>query len=244
MKRLGRRQKALEFRTWGGKRKGAGRKAPAGKRPGVSHHGRGTHSAAHPLHVTLRLHPDIPSLRERRLYVALEEALRAGNERFGFRAVEFSVQGNHLHLLAEAANARVFSRGMQGLVIRMARAINRALERSGKVFVDRFHHRALRTPTETRNALGYLFGNVHHHAKRNGLRWKAGLVDPFSSATWFDGWSSPIESIRKAGPSPVARPETWMLRVGWRRLGLLDPSRVGGKQGALPPDIPSGKTRD
>lgn len=217
-----RRQHKFEFRSWGGKRKGAGRK-PKRKRPGVSHHGRGRHNASLPLHLTLRLRPDIPNLRQRELYVAVENAVRAGNSRFGFRAVHFSVQGNHLHLVGEADTAKALSRGMQGLTIRIARAINRVLERKGKVFDDRFHHRELSTPTETRNALAYVYLNVHHHAKGRGLRWSPKLVDPFSSATWFDGWKTKIESIRKPAPSPVANPQTWMLRVGWRRQGLLDP---------------------
>ena len=219
-----RRQRTLDFRTWGGKRKNAGRKAEARKRPGVSHHGRGTHKASHPVHVTLRLRREIPSVREQKLYLAVESAIRAGNERAGFRAVEFSVQGNHLHFIVEATDALALTSGMQGLTIRIARAINRALERTGKVFADRFHHRELSTPTETRIALEYVFLNVHHHAKGHGLRWNPRLVDPYSSATWFTGWATPIETIRREAPPPVALAQTWMLRVGWRRLGLLRPS--------------------
>ena len=38
--------------------------------------------------------------------------------RFGLRVFDFSVQGNHLHLIVEADSSESLSRGMQGLCIR------------------------------------------------------------------------------------------------------------------------------
>jgi hypothetical protein len=48
--------------TWGGRREGAGRK-PVGRWPGPSHGPRPQHSERHPVHLTLRVGRDIPSLR-------------------------------------------------------------------------------------------------------------------------------------------------------------------------------------
>jgi putative transposase len=61
------------------------------------------------------------------------------------------------------------------------------------------------------------------HAVRAGV-----ALDPASSARWFDGWrSSAGQSLPDADTSPeVARPRTWMLRVGWRRHGLVDPGEL------------------
>jgi hypothetical protein len=42
---------------------------------------------------------------------------------------------------------------VRGLVIRVAKAVNRALARHGRIWGDRFHSRILRTPREVRNAL-------------------------------------------------------------------------------------------
>ncbi len=61
-------------------------------------------------------------------------------------------------------------------------------------------------------------------------------LDPASSARWFDGlkrWGPSAHEEYGARPSmrrqcPVARPRTWLLRVGWRRQGLLDPADVPG----------------
>ena len=47
-----------------------------------------------------------------------------------FRLVQFSVQADHLHLLVEGPDTRL-ALGIRGLIIRVARAINRALGRDG-----------------------------------------------------------------------------------------------------------------
>jgi len=67
--------------------------------------------------------------------------------------LQFSVQRDHIHLLVEAPDGRALSRGLQGLAIRIAKGVNRILGRRGRVWADRFHARALRTPREVRNAL-------------------------------------------------------------------------------------------
>src|SRR5712692_4400514 len=110
----------LELPTWGGRRKGAGRK-PKGPLRLVSHKKRPVHVARYPLHAVLRTRPDVPGLRKRAVMEELRQGLR-GN----FRLVHYSVQGNHLHLVVEAEDKLALSRGMQGLAVRVARAINRA----------------------------------------------------------------------------------------------------------------------
>lgn len=56
--------------------------------------------------------------------------------KFGARLVEFSVQGNHLHLIVEADDSASLSRAMQGLCIRIARALNALMRSAGAVFAD------------------------------------------------------------------------------------------------------------
>src|SRR5689334_20847637 len=75
-------QREMEFIGHGGKRPGAGRKLAPGKRRGVAHRRR-EHAFDKPLHITARLADDIPNVRERTLYLIIEEAIRAANERFG-----------------------------------------------------------------------------------------------------------------------------------------------------------------
>jgi REP element-mobilizing transposase RayT len=177
----------------------------------------------HPVHVTLRLRSGLPTLRQRSLANVVFAVFRRARERFGARLVEFSVQGNHLHLIVEAANKPALARAMQGLGIRLARRLNRRLRRRGPVFADRYHARALRTPTEVRRALVYVLQNHRKHGA-TGQTW---LVDPFSSAAYFEGFKTRIRRWPRHGFAPprhpvTAPPKGWLLRVGWRRLGLLD----------------------
>ena len=225
-------QRAFHFRSWGGARVGAGRK-PKGLRPGVSHLRRPAHSRHHPVHVTLRVRRGLSTLRKHELFVEVRRALVAGRERFGFRLVHFSVQRDHLHLLAEAADRRALSRGLQGLSIRVARAVNRRLQRRGKVFADRYHARALKTPRTVRCALKYVLLNARKH-ERGTSAVPFGFVDWCSSAAWFDGFARPPElvfgarecreefRVRHALDSPVVAPRTWLLTVGQRRVEPFD----------------------
>ncbi len=209
----------------GGARDGAGRK-PSGRRVGVPHRRRELHVARHPVHVTMRAREGLPSFRSDRLLLAAMRSSIAASEKDGFRVVHFSIQSNHLHLIVEAENEQALSRGMQGLSIRMARAAHRALGHGGNIFSDRYHAHQLETPRETRAALLYVLQNWAKHGH-------GGDYDPHSSASWFDGWSEPPPA---PGDTPlVASARTWLVRVGWRRHGLLRP----GERPAAAGDQPS-----
>ena len=179
------------------------------------------------MHVTLRVREGLPSLRRRGLFLRVHGALIRGRERFGLRLCEYSVQGNHIHFIAEATDRRGLSRGLQALAIRLARTINRTLARRGAVFADRYHARALKTPLEVRNALRYVLHNAVHHAgqragARPGSRAQAWL-DPCSSAPSFGGWLGRLGGAATplVADEAVVPPLTWLLRAGWRRKGLL-----------------------
>jgi REP-associated tyrosine transposase len=200
---------------WGGRRKGAGPKR-RGERANVSHRTRAALADRFPVEVTLRVKSGLPSLRGLREFAALRGAIVAGCKRAGFRLVHFSVQSNHMHLIVEGDSRPTLARGLQGLAIRMARALNRLWRRVGNVFADRYHDRILRSPREVWNALRYVLCN----ARKHGAWSSRTRHDPFSSAAWFDGWRSappmPAES------SPAARAGTWLLKDGWRFHGLID----------------------
>jgi putative transposase len=205
------RPRELEFRSWGGPRRGAGRKR-TGPKDRVSHRAREALSDRHPVHVTVRLREGLPSLRRDAAREAIERSFRAGCERFGFRLTQYSLQSNHVHLIAEAGDERALSRGMKGLLVRVARALNRLWARKGSVFADRYHTHPLRTPREVRAALAY----VLHNARRHGLRVLG--IDPYSSGRWFDGWSRRLVFATR---SCAARAQSWLLRIGWRRHGRI-----------------------
>ena len=201
----------------------------------MSHRTREALAPRFPVHVTLRLRENLPSLRNPALFAGVHAALREGRNRFGFRLNHFSVQSNHLHLIGEAGGRQALSRGMQGLGVRLARAINARLRRAGKVFADRYHDRILKSLREVRNALEYVLKNARHH----GIAHSDGM-DPCSSAAWFDGWKQ-VVGAGIDGACAIVQPRTWMLGVGWRRLGLipvqaLPPARAARRQVDRPVD--------
>jgi REP element-mobilizing transposase RayT len=221
--------------TRGGKRPGAGRKRvrplPEGWKAGrtfVPHLRRVSIDARRPAHITLRLRPVVRTLRNGRHYKVVHAALGAGAERRGFRLVHYSVQRDHLHLIVEADDRRALARGMQGLNIRIARRLNRALKRSGPVLADRYHARVLGSPTEVRRALLYVLNNARHHAAQGRATYPQSWIDPFSSAADFDGWSRPVFAADETLERCTAAPRSSVLRGGWRRAGLLDPAAVPG----------------
>ncbi len=180
------KQLAFSLRSrprWGGPRLGSGRKP--GANPGLPHRGRPRFPGRFPAHVTLKMRPDVPSLRTVRVVREIERSFAAACERGQFRVVHYSLQSDHAHLLVEAANRHALGRGMKAIGARLARAVNRVCQRRGPVLADRFHLRLLRTPREVRAALAYVLLNARRHARR-----MVGAVslDPASSAWWFDGW--------------------------------------------------------
>jgi REP-associated tyrosine transposase len=146
------RQQAIKFPSaWGGARKGAGPK-PRAKRPGVSHRTRDALASRVPAQVTMRVESGFPSLRRLKEFAVLRGAMVAGCEREGFRLVHFSVQSNHLNLLVEGDCRSSLSGGLQGLAVRMARALNRLWRRMGSVFADRGVERAALRPLQRAQA--------------------------------------------------------------------------------------------
>ena len=166
------------------------------------------------MHVTMRARRDLWSLRGR-LFPSVKACVARATHA-GFRVVQFSVQRDHVHLIVEGADRQRVMRGVTGLAVRVAKAVNRAMRRRGSVWDDRYHARSLKTPREVRNALAYVLLNWRKHIRDA----RAG-VDRCSSAPWFTGWRDLRLTAVPVEESPVAAPHTWLASVGWRRHGLL-----------------------
>jgi REP element-mobilizing transposase RayT len=232
-------QQALVFKTWGGKRRGAGR-PPRARRSSEPHKKRETFRATEPLHVNIRVERDVGRLRKRHMYKALREATIVVTKHEDFRIVHLSIQSNHVHFVVEAQHKTALAKGMQGFQISAARHINRAITermgkaRRGRVFSDRYHARVLKTPKTVRNALAYVLNNWRRHQEHRAA-WTSGwAMDPFSSAIQFDGWKQMERELVYRKPPPtylpliVWLPKTWLLREGWRRHGLISLDEVPG----------------
>ena len=222
---------SIDFPTRGGARVGAGRKPNEPGRPRLRHEKRPMTHERFPVHITKRMRADVPRLRKFELCKVLRRAFVHGCARrvlvdgteLTFRICQFSIQGNHIHLICEASNNAALARGVQGWSVRVARGLNGFWGREGSVFDDRYHVEILDTPSQTRHALCYVLQNARRHRERIDPRY--GGVDPFSSAWWFDGWRDDAWRASQAPPEvrTVAEPATWLLRVGWKRsrFGLI-----------------------
>ena len=176
--------------------------------------------------MTWRVLPGVPYLRRPRIRLVVEPVLGIARARLGVRVVHYSVQGNHLHFIVEALDKPALARGLQGLAIRLAKAINGTLGRRGKLFADRYHSRVLKSPRETRGTIRYVLHNGPKHALERGELTPEGALDTYSSARFFSGYADRdpmlVERAWRATPTPpVCRPQCWLLKTGWKRTGLL-----------------------
>jgi hypothetical protein len=217
-RKRGRRERCVqtEFNfdagRWGGARKGAGRKKS--KNSGVSHLKRADFPGRNPVFVTMKLLPELPSLRSKDTFLAVLEMFEAAQKE-NFRIVHFTVQGNHVHLIVEAEGKVALSRGVTGLSVRLSRNLNKRWGREGTVFADRFHSRVLSTPTEVRNVLNYVFKNRERHTGMGG----AEGFDSRSSSMLFDGWRE-MEAMELVGDyRPLVPARGWLLAKGWKEAG-------------------------
>jgi hypothetical protein len=181
------------------------------------------------VHVTLRARAGTPSLRTYPFLREFRRSLVKGCERGSFRVVHYSIQTHHAHFVIEAAGKGALGSGMKSLAARFARAVNRAFGRGGPVLFGRYGLAVLRSPRQVRAALAYILLNSRKHWRERRGSPPAVRLDEASSGRWFDGWRRAPPRVRPIeGPREVAPPRTWLLSVGWRRHGLVDPSEVPG----------------
>jgi hypothetical protein len=213
--------------TRGGWRPGAGRKRDP-RRHDPMHCARGHHKARLPLHVTMRCLADVPRLRS----AAISQAIRGAMVRVrgfeGFRVIQMSIQATHLHLIVEADRAAARSLGMASFTIAVAKAIDCACGRRGAVFAHRYHAVVLGTPKQVRYAIAYVLGNWrHHHEDQRSPASRRATFDPYSTAYGFDGWECAFDGTDHLG-LPIDTPTVWLLTIGWRLHGAIDPSATPG----------------
>jgi REP element-mobilizing transposase RayT len=222
----------LPFRSGrGGARSGSGRKPKIPGRPGVDHRERSPLANRFPVHVTLKLQSGLPRLRSRREYAALRAAFAAGcarNLAGTFRLCHYAVLNDHLHLLCESESRTALSRGLQGLLIRIAKALNklwgpprqrvrRSLPRPHPEVAARGPERAAlpvrqRQEARRRRPRGPRApGHRHVHL---------GAVVPrgFRERITVVG----IEAVVR----PVTDARTWLLTEGWLRHGRISVHEV------------------
>ena len=221
------RQRVMSFGP-GGRRPGAGRPIERRKNKIVLHRSRPEFRKNTPCHITIRVRRDIANLRARKRSQVIRRSLTRACKKPGFRIVDWSILGNHLHLIVEADGRKELGKGMQGFGISVAKSLNALARRKGAVFTERYHLTLLRTPSQVRQARAYVIANYRKHCAERREKLPRGFIDGENSSwAWFDGWKDLPASMHKkakkerAGPPLAASPQGWLLKTGWKRRGLV-----------------------
>ena len=128
----------------------------------------------------------------------IERCFRKSKEKKGFQLLEFSVLDDHVHMIVEATSKLRLARGLQGLMIRLAKALNRFWHRRrGSVFADRYFSLAVTGRQQVWRTFRYVLRNAFKH----GVWLRKGQPDPYSSGRWFLRWTNPAD-IRRPRRSP------------------------------------------
>src|SRR5665213_2046977 len=210
------KQLKFKIKTWGGKRKGAGRKNRSGL---CSHLKREKIDIRKPIHITLTFNK--VNLRNRATLNAFRHAVSEA-KRFCLYVVHYSIQIDHIHLIIEAKDNKSLTTGMKSLCGRFGKIIRAAMGGSGPVFKERFHIHVLKTPTEMKRALKYVLTNTAKHMK------VIEHIDGFSTGLAFKEWrpllgrsySDIVDDVIKnfaTTYSELSPPQSWLARVGWMR---------------------------
>ncbi|MFT7668132.1 MAG: REP element-mobilizing transposase RayT [Planctomycetota bacterium] len=194
---------------WGGWRKGSG---PRKRKSGVAHVTRPRVKKSDVMHLTWKLRKELPSLRNSSAARAILDALRKA-KLAGLRVIHFSIQNHHIHMIVEAPNRELLANCMRGLGCRIAKALNKAWNRTGKVFAERFHQVLLEGFQQVRNALRYVLNNHLKHKQKS----EAGRPDSYSSDGYFDGWSDFKRLRDPDGKNSVVSTGGWRFAQGWKR---------------------------
>jgi REP element-mobilizing transposase RayT len=215
------------LRGWGGKRRGAGRPNKSGT---VAHGKREDVNFKLPLILTLRLRKGLPNIRQVDI-LKLFQTCCGRVKHFDFHVLHFSIQSNHIHLIAEAKDNEALARGMQSLVSSFAKKLKvlmrswkKAVSWEGSVFVGRYHLRKILSPTQMKNTLKYVLLNWVKHSEfiehmddfssgRAFTRWKELLGRDFRLLIAMEAKNPPHDPV-KMGISP---PRSWLAREGWMR---------------------------
>lgn len=152
-------KKQLELNLYkgknGGLRPGSGRRRIHSK--GVAHRIREKVTHNTPIHINFKYKLNI---RSRNFKTILERSIENASDK-GLTITHYTIQSNHVHLIAEAQNNRSLSCGMKSLTTTIVKLFNK-----GSIQIERYHLHVLKTPTETQNALKYVLYNDLKHTGR------------------------------------------------------------------------------
>ncbi len=144
--------------THGGRRPYSGRKRLHST--GVSHSSREQVRTHTPLHVNFKYKITV---KNKEGLKALHKAIK-NSRSHGLKIIHYSLQHNHVHLIIQAANNKLLTKGMRSLTITLAKKLDQ-----GRIQIQRYHLHVLRSTREIKNAIHYVLFNERKHTGRMTL---------------------------------------------------------------------------
>lgn len=139
----------------GGRRPGSGRKRLHSK--GISHKKREKVTHKTPLHINFKYKLTI---RSDNFCKILEKAIQNAEAK-DFIVAIYTIQHNHVHIIAETENNKRLSSGMKSLTRTIVKLLGK-----GSVQLERYHLHVLKSPQETKRAVEYVLYNDLKHTGR------------------------------------------------------------------------------
>jgi len=111
------------------------------------------------MHLTVRVLPDVPGLRQAPVRELLRALIGAAVAR-GVRTLAIALMPNHLHWVVMADSAGALRDATRYVFGQLARQLNRLRHRRGPVFDDRYWSTCCQTARQSWQALGYVLRNA------------------------------------------------------------------------------------
>ncbi len=166
--------------------KGAGRKPTMD--PGIRHTKRLTFHRTTALHLTIKINKENSGLKT----IEIAKKIKASFKKLysnSVNLVHFTIEYDHIHLLVEAKSHLHLGKAMQSFGISLAKKLNYHRKKVGTVYKHRYHQRILKTKTEIKNVINYIFQN----GKKHGTNFSK--FSQFNSYIHFFSGSLPKSSL-------------------------------------------------
>ena len=190
-------KKELQFNlfkgTRGGRRPGSGRKRIHSK--GVSHLKRETVTKRTPQHINFKFKC---SIRNKDCLKLLKQSIQNA-QKMGLKIIHFSLQSNHVHLITEAENNEILTKGMRSLTITFSKGLKR-----GRVQLERYHLHVLKTLREAKHAIAYVLFNEQKHTKK-----KASKIDGYTSVLYLEDGLRLVRNFSKKNRVTLRIEKIW-----------------------------------
>jgi REP element-mobilizing transposase RayT len=120
-------------------------------------------------------------------------------QKLGLKIIHFSLQSNHVHLITEADNNEILTKGMRALTITFAKGLKK-----GEVQVERYHLHVLKSIKEAKHAIQYVLFNEQKHAKT-----QFSSVNGYSSVVYLKEALKLISNFARKNKMRLKVEKTW-----------------------------------